>query len=399
MQFSKNYQLAYFPVTLNCQTSQQLIHLNGDHSKTHKTCVINNAHLTDLSEEVTISGISHGDTSMVGVMFRNSVVKFFPKEFLKAFPNLQVIDLQDQHVDDVYRDNFVGGSSHIRTYWAPNNEITKLGPNAFSYMGFMYTLYLENNPIEFIHALAFSGLPKLKILFLKGTNMKSLSYESFWFLFDLNWVNFQNANGRSNCMNQEFDSLNGDLAPILRKMEQSCSSGDPFKVAVCDIKEIEALKSANKKYQVEIEAFVLKVAEKDNQIAQLKEEIKSSKSAHLLEINTIMMQVQQKEEEIKNKVKEIAVKDLDITEKVNVITTKETEITGLNTVIDEKDKKIAEKEEIIDKKDLKIAEKDRIITEKDNIIEEKDKKIVSKDAEIVALKNMIKEQKSKMVNE
>lgn len=212
--------------------------------------MIENVNLQNQTDQVLVTGASIGDQSVKGVQFRNSEIKLFPKELLKTFPRLQAIDIKGLQLNGIHQRNYIGGS-FVETYWAPLNNIVEIGPNVFSYMANIYTLNLSDNPIEFIHALAFSGLAKLTILLLKGTSMKTLSFESFYYLNQVTLVDFENANGRSNCVNEQFSLQKGNVYTIANVLKAKCEPGDPFK----DVSLTEIIQLKQEKSEIANEVF------------------------------------------------------------------------------------------------------------------------------------------------
>lgn len=256
--FINFHQKLYFEClakTLHGQYSNQNIHLNGFAHFPLKTFTVSEASLINADDDVEfdIGSSTQNAKQTIGVVFISSNLKFIPQQIFETFPALQVLYVDGQQLTDLKQIYFNGATS-LRTLWAPNNEITEIGANTFSYMGNLFTLDLSNNPINYIHSLGFSGIARLTILNLSGTKLMKMSFASFWFLFQLNNINFINANGNTNCLNRQFKPIPGKLEELKAALSRSCvpSEDQIAEIDNADKKTIENLEKSNNKFQNEI---------------------------------------------------------------------------------------------------------------------------------------------------
>ena len=246
-------------VTLDGRFSNENIHLNGNDLFKHRTFTITSASLLNSSDavEFALSSNTENVQKTIGIIFEDSNLKFIPQQIFVAFPALQVLYIDGQQLVEFKQNYFIGATS-LRTLWAPNNEITQIGPNTFSYMGNLYTLDLSNNPIDYIHSLAFNGIPRMEILNLSGTKLMKISFSNFWYMFQLKNIDFSNANGNTNCLNQNFKPIKGDLSELKQALSKKCTSSVDRTAE--DNKRIQKLERANKKLQTENESLKESIA-------------------------------------------------------------------------------------------------------------------------------------------
>ena len=207
-------------VNLNGKLSEENLHLNGSSSLIPTVITFSDAVLIDSTVDVNIILSSNAEANKtIGVVFKNSNIKFIPTKIFEDFPNLQVLYVDGQQLIKLEQHYFKSATS-LRTLWAPNNEITELDAHTFSYMANLYTLDLSNNPIDYIHSLGFSGLSRLVILNLSGTKLKNLSFDSFWYLFQLTSLKFANDKGNENCLNKNVIKSFTEIT-VLNKLQNT----------------------------------------------------------------------------------------------------------------------------------------------------------------------------------
>ena len=240
--------------------------MNGKTDTPHRTFTVSGASLINSTDtvEFDLSSNTNGE-KIIAVVFKDSVLKFVPQQVFVAFPGLQVLFIDGQQLVDLKQNYFTEATS-LRTLWAPNNEITQIGANTFFNLTNLYTVDLSNNPIDYIHSLGFNKVPSLTILNLSGTKLMKLNFDSFWFSFQLNDINFLNANGNTNCLNEHFKPTLGDLK-VLKEAIKKCEPSQDNKTA-------QKMKDkAMTDFQMDLESMnetisnlKLKVKEKDEQI-------------------------------------------------------------------------------------------------------------------------------------
>lgn len=127
--------------------------------------------------------------------------KFIPREIFKYIPTLNHIEIKDNTIERIEKDDFDGAKVHKLEI--VGNSIHELGPNVFEHLKktLNYT-DLSNNKIEFIHQNAFESLSKLLYLNLTGNNLFMVHEISFNGLTKMLSLNLT----KNVCLNDVYDS-------------------------------------------------------------------------------------------------------------------------------------------------------------------------------------------------
>lgn len=139
--------------------------------------------------------------NVVGLLVVRSNNKFLSSDFYKKFPNLKVLSVGFNSVENVTEGNFEG-AQNLESIYINNNVISELGDNTFRGASKLIRIEMKTNGIASVSSKTFAGLTTLLQLTLDHNYLKSLPKG----IFD-DLVNLRNVSFFGNLLT----SLDGDL--------------------------------------------------------------------------------------------------------------------------------------------------------------------------------------------
>lgn len=129
-------------------------------------CLLDN--VVNTREEPNFEIIATDPSLIKSVQFRNSKLQVLTPAICKAFPNLELLDLQDLGIEVVEVDAFVECTNLLSL--ALNDNKIELMPVLSTSSKLRY-LYLENNRLRQIFDFQFASNPELLFLYLTNNNI------------------------------------------------------------------------------------------------------------------------------------------------------------------------------------------------------------------------------------
>ncbi|XP_041368487.1 slit homolog 2 protein-like isoform X2 [Gigantopelta aegis] len=118
--------------------------------------------------------------------------------FLKKLPNLQVLDLNDNHLE-LIEDGAFRGADKITDLQLTNNRLTQLSGKIFLGLQQVKTLMLRGNRITCLNNVTFTETPKLRLLSLYDNQIRCITHGAFDRLHYLSTLNLMANPFNCNC--------------------------------------------------------------------------------------------------------------------------------------------------------------------------------------------------------
>lgn len=167
------------------------------------------------NEEVIISP----NSTVLGVQFERSNVFAIPNAIFKAFPNLEVFDVENSGLEILEVSNFEGANNLV-SFYARNNKIKHLDADIFKHAPKMQIVLVSYNQIEVVSRYFFNGATNISEAYLNGNNISSISFETFKELSALRLLDLQ----KNTCIDQIFYNVKDNFAKLKREFQNSSCS-------------------------------------------------------------------------------------------------------------------------------------------------------------------------------
>ena len=304
------------------------------------------------------------------------------QDAFESFPNLKVLDLQHNNIDDLTAISFEGANS-LEELLLGYNKITILQDNVFSEAKKLKKLCVANNAIHKIEKHAFDDLTYLEMLHLEHNKLVSIEPETFVMLPELTHLRLQN--------NPIID-LKESLFDHNVKLKE-LAFNDYSIIQRIDYNVLMILKNDDGSLSDKLTNYP--ITQLNNEKNQLQEELKNLESHNALQANRSIekeLQIKSLNEEILNKTN-LCMED---------INSKDDEIKSLKYNNTEISNLLKEQYEAMALKDDKSTENENLKKELENNLKTTNlyiEELNSKDDEIQSLKynnteisNLLKEQ-------
>lgn len=167
------------------------------------------------NEEVIITP----NSTVLGVRFERSIVKYLPNAIFKAFTNLEVVDVENSGLETLESADFEGADNLV-SFYARFNKLKSLGTSIFKNAPNMQIFLVSYNEIEVVSRYVFDGATKIIEAHLDENKITSLVFESFKSLSALNYLMLQN----NTCIDTNFSKIRGNLTQVKNIISSSnCS--------------------------------------------------------------------------------------------------------------------------------------------------------------------------------
>lgn len=148
------------------------------------SCGIFSINLTDHENDVITTMTNHtelktdADVQMV-YYDKKSIVTFIPNSLFIQFKNLEFVSIEEQQFFNKMKREYLINATNLKFFFIPLNSITELDASVFAEAPNLEQINLAGNLIKRIHALAFSGLKGLVVLYLQDNKLTHLNPYTF----------------------------------------------------------------------------------------------------------------------------------------------------------------------------------------------------------------------------
>lgn len=236
-------------------------------TKSYWKCHVNNVKLLIENELVTtdFSANSKPNANVTAFLYHiGNDIKFIPNSIFVDFINIEHFYINSNQGFETMKPEFLRNATKLISFFVHSNIISRLDANIFIEAPTLEHINLQNNKIETIHFLTFSGLPNLKNVYLnnnKVTNLYPVTFSHHPHLLTLNLM-------ENTCINKKFSNASHEIPLISAEIATACK----FNWSIDDVLEITVQKEkmAGKK-----------VVRLLNQFDQMNNYIQDKKSADL----------------------------------------------------------------------------------------------------------------------